>query len=132
VLGGEQSGHLVFADRATTGDGVLTGVLLAQLVAAHGPLAALTDGLLTPVPQLLVNVEVADAAALAEAAPVWAEVERARAELGERGRVVLRASGTEPLVRVMVEAEDEAQLRRVVERLRESVVGALGQPAPPG
>jgi phosphoglucosamine mutase len=131
-LGGEQSGHLVFADRATTGDGILTGLLLASLVARRGALSSLAEGLLTPVPQLLVNVPVASADALGSATAVWDDVEAARAELGERGRVVLRASGTEPLVRVMVEAEDEAQLHRIVDELRTSVLRALGDPAPPG
>jgi phosphoglucosamine mutase len=125
-LGGEQSGHLVFADRATTGDGVLTGLLLAQLVASRGPLDTLCDGLLTPVPQLLVNVEVGDTAALAGAADVWTRVEQVRAVLGERGRVVLRASGTEPCVRIMVEAEDADELQRVVDDLRAVVLRALG------
>jgi phosphoglucosamine mutase len=131
-LGGEQSGHLVFADAATTGDGTLTALVLAGLVARRGALASLTDGLLAPVPQMLVNVDVADATALEGADEVWADVEVARRELGERGRVVLRASGTEPLVRVMVEAEDEAQLQRIVDRLRTSVVQALGSPSRPG
>jgi phosphoglucosamine mutase len=132
TLGGEQSGHVVFADRATTGDGVLTGLLLAQLVAAHGPLAALTEGLMVPVPQVLVNVEVADATALGEAASVWADVAAAQAALGERGRVLVRASGTEALVRLMVEAEDEAEVQHVVDALRSSVLDALGAPASPG
>ena len=131
LLGGEQSGHVVFADRATTGDGVLTGLLLAALVADRGPLTTLTDGLVVPVPQVLVNVEVADASALAAATGVWEDVEAARAELGDSGRVVLRASGTEPLVRVMVEAEDEAQLQRLVGQLRASVLQALGPPSTP-
>ena len=132
TLGGEQSGHLVFTDVATTGDGVLTGLLLAALVAERGPLTSLTDGLLTPVPQVLVNVAVADAGALADAITVWAEVAAVRDELGDRGRVVLRASGTEPLVRVMVEAEDEAQLRYVVDRLQTTVLQALGPATGPG
>ncbi|HEV3211918.1 MAG TPA: phosphoglucosamine mutase [Acidimicrobiales bacterium] len=132
ILGGEQSGHVVFADRATTGDGVLTGLLLAQLVASHGPLASLTEGLLSPVPQVLVNVEVADVAALESAASVWSDVAAAQRELGDRGRVLVRASGTESLVRLMVEAEDEAALQRVVDVLRTSVVDALGAPTGPG
>jgi phosphoglucosamine mutase len=126
-LGGEQSGHLVFADRATTGDGLLTGILLAQLVARSGPLHSLADGLLVPVPQLLVNVSVADAAPLAGAADVWDAVERHRTELGDRGRVVVRASGTEPLVRIMVEAEDGGDAERVASSLRAVVVGSLGE-----
>ena len=132
ALGGEQSGHLVFADRAATGDGMLTGLMLAQLVATRGPLHVLTDGLLTVVPQVLVNVKVADASALGDAAALWADVAGAERELGDRGRVLLRASGTEPLVRLMVEAEDEALLHRIVEQLRSSVLDALGSSADHG
>ena len=132
ALGGEQSGHVIFADRATTGDGVLTGVLLAQLVAERGPLERLTDGLLVPVPQLLVNVQVADTGALADASEVWAHVEKSRAALGERGRVLVRASGTESLVRIMVEAEDEAEMRQTAEELCGVVLDALGDRRGPG
>ena len=127
-LGGEQSGHIVFADRATTGDGLLTGILLAQLVATSGPLSSLVEGLLTPVPQLLVNVVVDDAGHLCDATDVWEAVERHQAELGDRGRVLLRASGTESLVRIMVEAQDDADAHRVADSLRTVVVGALGAP----
>ena len=128
LLGGEQSGHVVFADRATTGDGLLTGILLAQLVVVRGPLHALVEGLLVPVPQLLVNVEVDDASSLQGATDVWAAVERHQAELGDRGRVLLRASGTESLVRIMVEADDGADAHRVADSLRAVVVGSLGTP----
>ncbi|HEY8080853.1 MAG TPA: phosphoglucosamine mutase [Acidimicrobiales bacterium] len=128
VLGGEQSGHVVFADRATTGDGLLTGILLAQLVATRGPLHALVDGLLVTIPQLLVNVEVVDASALDGADEVWLAVERHRVELGERGRVVLRASGTESLVRIMVEAEDDGDAHRIADSLHALVLSTLGTP----
>jgi len=131
-LGGEQSGHLVFADRSTTGDGLLTALLLAQLVARRGPLHAQCEGLLAPVPQLLVNVAVADATALGDAAEVWAAVERHQGALGDRGRVLLRASGTEPLIRIMVEAEDAADAHRIADALRELVVSTLGAPGAPG
>ena len=132
TLGGEQSGHVIFADRAPTGDGVLTGLLLAQVVAERGPLDKLTNGLLVPIPQLLVNVRVPDTGALAGAEEVWAHVEKSRAALGEHGRVLVRASGTESLVRIMVEAEDDAEMRHVAEELREAVLEALGNGLPPG
>lgn len=131
-LGGEQSGHVVFADRATTGDGTLTGVLLAQLVVRRGALRELTDGLLTLVPQLHANVEVADATALDGASAVWREVDAARATLGDDGRVVLRASGTQPLVRIMVEATDETVARDTLDALRATVASSLGSPLTPG
>jgi len=126
ALGGEQSGHIVFRRRATTGDGVLTGILLADTVVRTGrSLSDLADGLVTRVPQVLVNVSVPDPAPLADARAVWDEVAAVEEELGDRGRVLLRASGTEPLVRVMVEAptpelaaEAAARLRAAVERWR--------------
>jgi len=124
VLGGEQSGHIIFGERATTGDGILTGLLLADLVGRRGrPLSELAGEAMTRLPQELLNVRVGDPAKLAGAQPVWAAVAAADAELGQSGRVVVRASGTEPLVRVMVEAptrqravEVSTQLAAVVER----------------
>jgi phosphoglucosamine mutase len=134
VLGGEQSGHIVFRDRATTGDGVLTGVLLADLVArARRPLARLTEGLVVPVPQILVNVPVADPGRLVGEVGVWETVEEVQRDLGESGRVVLRPSGTEPVVRVMVEAVSEEAARSAADRLCHAVETALGPvPTRPG
>ena len=117
VLGGEQSGHIVFADLATTGDGVLTGLIVADLVAAHGrPLSALAAQM-TRVPQVLVNVRLAGRST--SSARRSATRSRAvEAELGERGRVLVRASGTEPLVRVMVEAPTEAEASAAAARIK--------------
>jgi phosphoglucosamine mutase len=130
ALGGEQSGHIVFRQKATTGDGMMTGLALAELVVRSGtPLAGLTDGLIRRVPQLLVNVPVADPGGLATSEAVWAAVAEVEAELGETGRVLLRPSGTEPLVRVMVEAATEEQAVRAVERLRTVVERWLGATA---
>jgi len=128
ALGGEQSGHIVFRHRATTGDGILTGVVLADLLARSGrPLAHLASGLVTPVPQVLVNVPVREPGRLAEAETVWAAVAEVEAELGEGGRVLLRPSGTEHLVRVMVEAGTADQATEVARRLCAAVEAALGQ-----
>jgi phosphoglucosamine mutase len=103
-LGGEQSGHVVFADLATTGDGLLTAVQLLDVVVRSGrPLAALADAAMTRLPQVLRNVRVADKG-LDLAASLAGEIAAVESELGERGRVLVRGSGTEPLVRVMVEA----------------------------
>ncbi len=122
VLGGEQSGHLVFRDLATTGDGVMTGLLLLDLVRRRGrPLAELARGAMQRLPQVLVNVAVPRPAETVALPAVQAEVAEAEAELGARGRVVLRASGTEPLVRVMVEAPDEQTARTVAGRLSTAV-----------
>jgi phosphoglucosamine mutase len=110
-LGGEQSGHVIFRDLATTGDGILTGLVLLDIVARSGTtLAELSAAAMTRMPQVLVNVRVSEAGAVA-AARISAEVAEAEARLGGAGRVLVRASGTEPVVRVMVEAatHDEAE-----------------------
>jgi phosphoglucosamine mutase len=125
-LGGEQSGHLIFLDRATTGDGLLTGLRLLSVVARSGrPLSELAT-VMRRLPQVLVNVRVADRAALEGAAGVWRVVAAEEARLGDRGRVLVRPSGTEALVRVMVEAETEAEARDTAERLAGLVAAELG------
>ncbi len=105
VLGGEQSGHVIFRDQATTGDGLLTAVRFLSLAAATSASVRELAGVMQRYPQAMVNVAVRDREALAGAGRVWAAVHAAEAELGEEGRVLVRPSGTEPLVRVMVEAE---------------------------
>jgi phosphoglucosamine mutase len=129
ALGGEQSGHIIFRSLATTGDGVLSGLLLADLVHRKGPpLGELAAAALRRSPQVLRSVAVANRDGLAGAAAVWAEVERTERILGPRGRVLLRPSGTEPLVRVMVEAPTEEEAEQVVERLVGALHAALGEP----
>ncbi|WP_165984399.1 phosphoglucosamine mutase [Streptomyces sp. YIM 98790] len=124
-LGGEQSGHVVALDHATTGDGTLTGLLLASRVAATGrPLAELA-GVVTRLPQVLINVPGVDKGRVAESAELAAAVAGAERELGTTGRVLLRPSGTEPLVRVMVEAATAEQAQRVAEELAGVVRTAL-------
>jgi phosphoglucosamine mutase len=126
-LGGEQSGHVIFKDLATTGDGVLTGLQLLDLVLRSGrPLAELAAEAMVRLPQVLRNVRVADRDGLASADSVWAEVADAEGTLGGAGRVLLRASGTEPLVRVMVEAPTSREAEAVAERLVGAVTRALG------
>ncbi|HXW33181.1 MAG TPA: hypothetical protein VEJ87_01290, partial [Acidimicrobiales bacterium] len=121
-LGGEQSGHLVFRDLATTGDGILTAVLLADLVKRSGrTFADLLASSMHKVPQLLVNVATSDPAAVVDSPRVTAAVDEERSALGSRGRVLIRASGTEPLVRVMVEAEEDEAAREAVARLSAAV-----------
>jgi phosphoglucosamine mutase len=117
-LGGEQSGHIIFRRLATTGDGLLTGVVLADLVArTQRPLAELLDGLVTRIPQVLVNVPVPSTELLEEADAVWSAVAEERERLGDGGRVLLRPSGTEPLVRVMVEAMGAGVAEEIAQRL---------------
>ncbi len=115
TLGGEQSGHVVFADHATTGDGLLTALMLLERMSATGASLAELAAVMTRLPQVLINVR-ADRS-LASAPAVVAEADRVAAELGESGRVLLRASGTEPLVRVMVEAITAEQARSAAERI---------------
>jgi len=116
-LGGEQSGHIVFAAHATTGDGVLTGLHLAAEVARTGrPLADLA-ACMTVYPQVLVNVRGVDRARLAADAVIAAAVAAEEERLAGNGRILLRSSGTEPLVRVMVEAETSEIAQGVADRL---------------
>jgi phosphoglucosamine mutase len=103
VLGGEQSGHVIALDRQTTGDGLVTATMLLAALARSGQTLRDAASVVTKYPQRLVNVR-ADRRRLKDAAPVWDAVRASQDRLGEEGRVVLRASGTEPLVRVMVEA----------------------------
>ena len=126
TLGGEQSGHLIFLDRATTGDGLLTGLRLLSVVARTGrPLSELAK-VMRRLPQVLVNVRVADRRGLDGDAAVWRAVEAEEARLGAGGRVLVRPSGTEALVRVMVEAETEADARATADRLAAVVARELG------
>jgi phosphoglucosamine mutase len=127
TLGGEQSGHIIFRQLATTGDGILTGLQLLDLLRRRGrPLAELAGEAMTRLPQELVSVAVPRPDQLASAGAVWEEVAAVEAELGRAGRVLLRASGTEPVVRVMVEAQSAEQARAAVDRLCRIVRRQLG------
>lgn len=124
TLGGEQSGHVVLPGHATTGDGLLTALRLMSRVAQTGtPLAELAS-VVTVLPQVLRNVPVADKDAVAASADVAEAVAKAEAELGDTGRVLLRPSGTEQLVRVMVEAPSEDEADAVAGRLAGIVAAA--------
>ena len=120
-LGGEQSGHVVLADEASTGDGLLTALHLMAEVAATGRTLTELASAVVRFPQVLMNVRVHDKAAVAHSDTVAAAVAAAEAELAGSGRVLLRPSGTEPLVRVMVEAASAEQARAVAERVAEVV-----------
>jgi phosphoglucosamine mutase len=126
TLGGEQSGHVILLDHATTGDGVLTGLHLAARVAATGtPLAELAS-VMRRLPQVLVNVPGVDKSRVDSAPDLLDAVARAEADLGDTGRVLLRPSGTEPLVRVMVEAVSQELASDVAGRLADVVRSTLG------
>jgi phosphoglucosamine mutase len=123
-LGGEQSGHVVLPGHATTGDGLLTALRLMARMAQTGRGLAELASVLVALPQVLVNVPVTDKAAVASSAEVRDAVAKAEAELAERGRVLLRPSGTEQLVRVMVEAPTEQSARGHADQLA-AVVSAV-------
>jgi phosphoglucosamine mutase len=117
ALGGEQSGHVVMPGHSTTGDGILTGLHLLARVASTGKSLAELAAVVTKLPQVLINVPVADRSSAATAPDVEAAVASATSELGAEGRVLLRPSGTEQLVRVMVEAPTEDLAGAVAERI---------------
>lgn len=121
ALGGEQSGHIVMPAFGTTGDGILTGLrLMSRMAQTRSTLAALAAPMQS-IPQVLINVEVADKSTVAEAPAVQSAVREAEVELGATGRILLRASGTEQIVRVMVEAPDEDTAQQVAHRVARSV-----------
>lgn len=124
-LGGEQSGHVIFLDDSVTGDGLLTALIIASLVSMKGPLEMLTSGL-SVYPQKILNVRVSEKPPL-EGLPgvAWALAEANRT-LGNRGRIVLRYSGTESLARVMVEAEQQADVERFTESIAAAIRAAIG------
>lgn len=126
ALGGEQSGHVIFRDHATTGDGLITAARFLSLAAARGIKLSEVAGVMRRFPQVLVNVPVARKEGLPQAAPVWDAVRAAEDALGDDGRVLVRPSGTEPLVRVMVEAETPEAARLHAEAVAGSIAAALG------
>jgi phosphoglucosamine mutase len=124
-LGGEQSGHVILGDHVTTGDGILSALQVASRMAATGAGLAHLAGVMTRLPQVLINVSGVDKLRAHSDQAVLAAVAEEEAALGERGRVLLRPSGTEPLVRVMVEAETHEQAEQVAERLAKVVASSL-------
>jgi len=124
-LGGEQSGHVILSDHATTGDGTLTAVMLLARLAQTGKSLADLAGVMTRLPQVLVNVKNVDKARAGSDATVQAAVAEATKRLGDTGRVLLRPSGTEPLVRVMVEAESSDLADEIAHSLADVVESSL-------
>jgi phosphoglucosamine mutase len=117
TLGGEQSGHLIFSRFATTGDGILTGLQLAAQMASTGKSLKELAQVMKVYPQVLINVPGVDKSGVDSNLELQKVVEQAKAELGDNGRVLLRASGTEPLVRVMVEAMESGTAKSWAERI---------------
>jgi phosphoglucosamine mutase len=124
-LGGEQSGHILFLDDATTGDGMLTAVKIASMISLAGPLDSLVADLKI-FPQKIVNVRVKSKPALDSLPDVARTLAEAEKALGNSGRVILRYSGTEPLARVMVEAERDEDVRRWTDSLAVALRSAIG------
>jgi phosphoglucosamine mutase len=124
-LGGEQSGHIVMTDYATTGDGLMAGMqFLAEMIRAEKPASSLMHQF-EPVPQLLENVRFAAGQTPLEDAHVQAAIAQAEDDLAGAGRLLIRKSGTEPLVRVMAEHEDAALMERAVQSVTEAVQKAV-------
>jgi phosphoglucosamine mutase len=125
-LGGEQSGHVVFLDHNTTGDGLITALaVLASMVESGRPLSALRQ-VMQRFPQVLVNLRVASKPDVETLPDVAKAIRQAERELGERGRVLVRYSGTEPLLRVMIEGEREQSIRRLADDIAEAARVAIG------
>ena len=117
VLGGEQSGHIIFRDRSTTGDGLLTAIELVRAVRAAGePLSALA-GRIPRLPQVMINSAVRRRDEWRSDGEFVAAVERATEQMGDRGRVLVRPSGTEPKIRIMVEGDDATEIDRIAREL---------------
>jgi phosphoglucosamine mutase len=129
VLGGEQSGHVIFTENATTGDGLLTALRVLEIVGASGKSLDELTADLKIYPQTLVNVRVAERRPLADMPAVQEEIRKAEAEFAGSGRVLVRFSGTEPLARVMVEGEDLDQVHTVAARIADAIRTELGAAA---
>ena len=125
ALGGEQSGHIIFLDDSSAGDGLLTAVKVASLVAMRGSLDALVAGL-KDYPQTILNVKVRSKPPLAKVPEIANALQDAEKTLGNNGRIVLRYSGTEPLARVMVEAEHAADVERFSEAIATAIRATIG------
>lgn len=125
-LGGEQSGHIIFSEHSTTGDGVLTAIQLIAALVRSGKKMSELAGLMTRFPQVLFNVRLKNKTGWDQNANIAAAIREAEAELGENGRVLVRASGTEPLIRVMAEGPSQPQLERLVEQIAVIIRKELG------
>jgi len=126
VLGGEDSGHLIFAERHTTGDGLLTGLLLLDVMQFESKPLSQLKRVMTPFPQVLLNVPVQSKPRFEDVPRIHAAMRKAELELGDDGRVLVRYSGTEPLCRVMVEGPTAEKTERICRSLAEIVRTSIG------
>jgi len=120
-LGGEQSGHVIFLDYNTTGDGILTAIQLVDTLKASGKQLSDLKSMMTKYPQVLVNVRVQDKTNYPDNPAIEAAIAAVEDKLGDNGRVLVRPSGTEPLIRVMAEGPDKAELDQYVNQIVEVV-----------
>jgi phosphoglucosamine mutase len=125
-LGGEQSGHLLFLDHNTTGDGCLTALQLLAVIVERGRTLGQLKKIMTRLPQVLLNVKVKEKKDLASLPRLGRKIAAVEKELGARGRLLVRYSGTEPLARVMLEGENEERIRRMAEEIAEEIRKELG------
>lgn len=126
-IGGEQSGHVIFLDYNTTGDGLLTGVQLLSVLKSSGKTLSELAGIMVKYPQLLVNVRVVTKTGWDENPLIQAEISEAARELGDNGRVLVRPSGTEPLIRVMAEGPEQEQLERLCHTIADTISREQGK-----
>src|SRR5262249_13073123 len=126
ALGGEQSGHVIFREWATTGDGLLTALRVLEIARQAGKNLDELTADLRVYPQILVNIRVREKKALADIPAVADEIQRVEEEFAGAGRVLVRYSGTEPLARVMVEGPDQAQVERYTARIADAIRRELG------
>ena len=120
-IGGEQSGHIIFTDYSTTGDGPITALQVLSSLKRSGRKASELTALMTTYPQLLVNVRVATKEGWEKNEAIAAAIAKGEAELGSEGRILVRPSGTEPLIRVMAEGPDQAQLDKICNEIADVV-----------
>ena len=127
-LGGEQSGHIIFLDRATTGDGQLSAVKLLSILAKSGKNLSELASVMNTYPQVLKNIVVTSQgrSALNDDKPVWDKIHECEKVLGNDGRILVRASGTEPLIRVMVEGLDHELINKIADDIVETIKERLG------
>ena len=126
-LGGEQSGHLIFLDHNTTGDGILSALQVLSIMVLTGKPLSELKSIMTRLPQVLINVRVARRAPISEVPALVRAMRQQEERLGDTGRILVRYSGTEPLLRIMVEADDDQLMNQAAQALQEVVVAELGQ-----
>jgi len=126
VLGGEDSGHMIFLDCHTTGDGIVSALKLMQMLKESGSALSTLGGIMTPFPQKLINVDVKEKPPIEEVAGIASAVAEVEAELGDAGRVLIRYSGTQPMCRVMVEGPTEEKTVAAAQRLADVVKEFIG------